>query len=539
MDTCSGTTGECVFTETMNCDDGNPCTSDSCHPTDGCVHVFRNDPGCTCGNGICDDDESFFDCPSDCSCEEDSTCTCEDDPVGWYDSDGPTFSCAWYASGSNCASWGNGYENFGKTANEACCVCGGGKYIQTNPCDLSPCKNGGQCSSSGLSYTCNCVGTGFSGITCEIEDSASPSAMPTPLSSDFPSTAPSSQPSESDECSPNPCFNGGSCTDGADSYICTCPSGYGGDRCETNIDDCPGNSCSNGATCVDGVDEYTCLCPAGFVGEWCEININDCNPNPCENGGICSDGVGSYSCLCPSGFEGDRCEIKITSEPSADPSSSPSKEPSLAPSLAPSLSPTGSPELSPSTSPSTPIPSASPEKSHSARPTGSPEASPSSAPTNSPSQFNDCALDPCINGGTCVEFPGQGMFNCSCPLGYTGARCETNVNDCADNPCQNGNCTDGINSYMCQCDIGWEGYNCDENIDDCVDHNGSPKCLNNATCVDGIDSFACTCTEDFSGDLCEIEVTREPSPTPSTSPSREPSGKYGCCLLQYLEGSFI
>lgn len=334
-------------------------------------------------------------------------------------------------------------------------------------------------------------------------------------------------PTNDDDCSPNPCKNGGSCTDLVGGYSCSCPAGYSGITCEI------GDSASPSAMPTPLSSDFPSTAPSSQPSEY-----DDCDPDPCENGGICSDGFGSYLCTCPSGFEGDRCEINITSEPSADPSSSPSKEPSLVPSLAPSLSPTGSPEVSPSASPSTPIPTASPKESPSARPSGSPEASPSSAPTNSPSQFNDCASDPCVNGGACVEFPGQGMFNCSCPLGYTGARCETNVNDCADNPCQNGNCTDGINSYMCQCDIGWEGDNCDENIDDCVDHNGSPKCLNNATCADGIDSFACTCTEDFSGDLCEIEVTREPSPTPSTSPSREPSGKYGCCLLQYLEGSF-
>ena len=33
-------------------------------------------------------------------------------------------------------------------------------------------------------------------------------------------------------CSSNPCMNGGTCTDGVDSYICECDSGYAGDDCE-------------------------------------------------------------------------------------------------------------------------------------------------------------------------------------------------------------------------------------------------------------------------------------------------------------------
>ena len=37
----------------------------------------------------------------------------------WYDRDGPTYNCAWYASDPNYCSWfGNNYENFGLTANQ-------------------------------------------------------------------------------------------------------------------------------------------------------------------------------------------------------------------------------------------------------------------------------------------------------------------------------------------------------------------------------------------------------------------------------------
>ena len=61
-----------------------------------------------------------------CVCGGGIVSTCTDNPVGWYDIDGPTYSCSWYAQGSNCASFGNSYANFGKTANQACCVCGGG-----------------------------------------------------------------------------------------------------------------------------------------------------------------------------------------------------------------------------------------------------------------------------------------------------------------------------------------------------------------------------------------------------------------------------
>ena len=47
-------------------------------------------------------------------------------------------------------------------------------------------------------------------------------------------------PSENiDVCDPNPCQNGGICTDHVNSYTCTCASGFTGNDCETStIFDC-------------------------------------------------------------------------------------------------------------------------------------------------------------------------------------------------------------------------------------------------------------------------------------------------------------
>ena len=36
------------------------------------------------------------------------------------------------------------------------------------------------------------------------------------------------------DCSPNPCVNGGNCTDGVASYTCSCANGYTGTDCETS-----------------------------------------------------------------------------------------------------------------------------------------------------------------------------------------------------------------------------------------------------------------------------------------------------------------
>jgi|GEM_PF-559780 len=106
---------------------------------------------------------------------------------------------------------------------------------------------------------------------------------------------------------PTACQNGGQCVSGA----CVCPAGYSGTSCETNDDDCAPNPCLNGGVCTDGVDGYSCACPAGFEGTQCETNIDDCAPNPCLNGGACVDGVDSFTCDCAptGGWSGPNCEV--------------------------------------------------------------------------------------------------------------------------------------------------------------------------------------------------------------------------------------
>lgn len=61
------------------------------------------------------------------------------------------------------------------------------------------------------------------------------------------------------ECLSNPCVNG-VCLDLINQYSCFCVSGFNGTNCQFNINDCPANNCSGHGRCTDGINSYYCTC---------------------------------------------------------------------------------------------------------------------------------------------------------------------------------------------------------------------------------------------------------------------------------------
>ena len=112
-------------------------------------------------------------------------------------------------------------------------------------CTPNPCQNSGTCIDGVASYTCMCA-VGFTGPQCTISKTNSINDIPFTIIlylSLYPlNTFQVNQSSISwkyfpdiDDCDPNPCNNGGVCTDGIDSYTCTCAEGYTGVNCDESM----------------------------------------------------------------------------------------------------------------------------------------------------------------------------------------------------------------------------------------------------------------------------------------------------------------
>lgn len=79
---------------------------------------------------------------------------------------------------------------------------------------------------------------------------------------------------------------------------------------------------------------------------------------------------------------------------------------------------------------------------------------------------DDCASNPCHNGGTCID--GDGWFLCSCARGFTGPVCKININDCNSSPCSDGaTCKDKIDGFECICPVGKFGAICESKCSVC------------------------------------------------------------------------
>ena len=145
-------------------------------------------------------------------------------------------------------------------------------------------------------------------------------------------------------------------------YHCECVPGYVGRRCRINRNDCTPNPCLNGGVCLvnainfesmyfslynmiqDQVNGFECQCVPGYHGDLCETESDECASNPCQNAIRChvsfiylawascnepgygcitntsprqliplfiQDRDNGYFCECLEGFTGTNCEDEV------------------------------------------------------------------------------------------------------------------------------------------------------------------------------------------------------------------------------------
>ena len=352
------------------------CACTSGYTNGDCAYTFIPQYAAQCAvaeGGRCDVDVN--ECDSN-PCQ--NTATCSESTTAGISAGAYSCSCVAGFANGDCA-----YASIFQY-NDLCAIAEGGNCdVDVNECVSSPCQNGAACTDSTRLHL---IATDAFDCTCQ---------------PGYTSDAAGTCNLDVDECASSPCENSGDCFDsittpssiGADTYSCTCATGWGGVNCGDDINECFPNQCVNDAVCIDSNDDasisvgsFACQCLAGWANGvcsngtlasyaaqcgtagLCDLDINECSSTPCANSGACSDSSSSalvavdhFFCTCTAGYSGEICDVDI----------------------------------------------------------------------------NDCASIPCTNGGVCTD--GVDAFSCACAVGHTGTTCADAIDvctraedDCAD-----------------------------------------------------------------------------------------------------------
>ncbi|NXO78831.1 DLL4 protein, partial [Sitta europaea] len=270
---------------------------DECIPHIGCRHgTCKTQWQCICDEGwgglFCDQDLNYCThhrpCKNGATCmntgQGSYTCACRPGFTG-VDCEHEISECDSNPcrNGGSCTDMENGYH----------CLCPPGYYgthceHSALTCVDSPCFNGGTCleKEQGASYACVCP-FGFTGSNCEKKVDRCTSNPCANDGSCFylgqirvcrcrPGFSGQKCEININDCARNPCSNGGTCHDLINDYTCTCMPGYSGRNCDIRTrDECASGPCENGGTCYSGLysASFVCYCPSGFMGNRCELPV--------------------------------------------------------------------------------------------------------------------------------------------------------------------------------------------------------------------------------------------------------------------------
>lgn len=177
--------------------------------------------------------------------------------------------------------------------------------------------------------------------------------------------------------------------------------------------------------------------------------------------------------------------------------------------------------------------------------------------------INECASQPCLHGGTCVD--QINAYLCNCTDEYMGRNCEYDFDACFFKPCKNGGeCVTQPRrkEFYCECapgtlslknyrwnfvefpscilthsyfySVGFSGLECNVDIDDCA----NITCPAGRECVDLVNDYKCVCPQGYSGDNCTLDVDYcASSPCKNNGTCQNIGGTFVCDCSAGFEGT--
>ena len=315
--------GTCATCTAASCDDGNPCSIDTCNSNGICSHTnVANGTSCPTGANLCD--QSYTCQAGVCTGINPVTCTAQDQCHGIGTCNAATGTCSnpALANGTTCND-GNACTQVDSCSSGVCTgsspvvctaenqchsvgVCAPATGVCSNPAlaNGTACNDGNACTLSDSCQSGSCVGS--SPVTCVAADQCHVAGVCNPTSGtcSTPAAPNGTACNDGNTCTQLDSCQLGVCT-GSSAVVCTASDQcHAAGACNPSTGACSNPAAANGTTCNDGnACTQSDSCQSGTcVGS----NPVTCTASDaCHAAGTCSPSTGT--CSNPSSPDGTAC----------------------------------------------------------------------------------------------------------------------------------------------------------------------------------------------------------------------------------------